>query len=230
MPGTEFTSIARELGRTDRPSTESVEEAAWIFARSFAAAIDAPLVAEADRSMPSGLFELRQDPITGWWVATVVDREFHRDRFARAAEPVDDRLFGCANCAAPGEGVRTRSSRTTHSTWSGPRARHANSTGPRDRPGLARPGARDRLMADRRRPARRASAAARGRHRLIEGLVAGAATPSRGARRRQTEYLRSSRTGARRRARGRTTCASTCTTCRRSRTGSARSWAAPRGS
>jgi UDPglucose--hexose-1-phosphate uridylyltransferase len=58
--------------------------------------------------MPSGLFELRKDPITSWWVATVVDRAFHRDRFARAAEPVDDRLFGCANCAAPGEGVRTR--------------------------------------------------------------------------------------------------------------------------
>ncbi len=47
MPGVESTSIARELDRTDRPSTESVEEAARIFARSFAAAIDAPLVAEA---------------------------------------------------------------------------------------------------------------------------------------------------------------------------------------
>jgi len=59
--------------------------------------------------MSSGLFELRKDPITGWWVATVVDRAFHRDRFARAAEPVDDRMFGCANCSSPaGEGVRTR--------------------------------------------------------------------------------------------------------------------------
>jgi UDPglucose--hexose-1-phosphate uridylyltransferase len=58
--------------------------------------------------MPSGLFELRKDPITSWWVATVVDRAFHRDRFARAAEPVDDRMFGCANCAAPGDGVRLR--------------------------------------------------------------------------------------------------------------------------
>jgi UDPglucose--hexose-1-phosphate uridylyltransferase len=57
----------------------------------------------------AGLFELRKDPITGWWVATVVDREFHRDRFARAADEVDDRLFGCANCTSPpGEGVRTR--------------------------------------------------------------------------------------------------------------------------
>jgi UDPglucose--hexose-1-phosphate uridylyltransferase len=59
--------------------------------------------------MSSGLFELRKDPITGWWVATVVDRAFHRDRFARAAEPVDDRMFGCANCSSPtGDGIRTR--------------------------------------------------------------------------------------------------------------------------
>lgn len=59
--------------------------------------------------MAAGLFELRKDPITGWWVATVVDRAFHRDRFARPAEPVDDRMFGCANCVSPpGAGVRTR--------------------------------------------------------------------------------------------------------------------------
>ncbi|HYH91985.1 MAG TPA: hypothetical protein VD763_02410 [Candidatus Saccharimonadales bacterium] len=59
--------------------------------------------------MASGLFELRKDPITGWWVATVVDRAFHRDRFARQADQVDDRMFGCANCSnPPGEGVRTR--------------------------------------------------------------------------------------------------------------------------
>jgi len=57
----------------------------------------------------AGLFELRKDPITGWWVATMVDRAFHRDRFARAAESVDDRLFGCANCTTPaGDGVRVR--------------------------------------------------------------------------------------------------------------------------
>ncbi|TFG68760.1 MAG: DUF4921 family protein [Thermomicrobiales bacterium] len=59
--------------------------------------------------MAAGLFELRKDPITGWWVATVVDRAFHRDRFARAAEPVDDQLFGCANCSTPsGDGIRVR--------------------------------------------------------------------------------------------------------------------------
>ena len=59
--------------------------------------------------MAAGLFELRKDPITGWWVPTVVDRAFHLDRFARAAEPVDDHVFGCANCTTPdGDGVRVR--------------------------------------------------------------------------------------------------------------------------
>jgi UDPglucose--hexose-1-phosphate uridylyltransferase len=59
--------------------------------------------------MGAGLFELRKDPITGWWVATVVDRAFDRERFARKAEPVDDRVFGCANCSTPeGSGVRVR--------------------------------------------------------------------------------------------------------------------------
>jgi lipoyl(octanoyl) transferase len=44
MPGVVSTTIARELGDLGaRPSTASVERAAWIFARSFAAAIDAPL-------------------------------------------------------------------------------------------------------------------------------------------------------------------------------------------
>ena len=35
--------------------------------------------------MSAGLFELRKDPITGWWVATIVDRDFDRSRFARPA-------------------------------------------------------------------------------------------------------------------------------------------------
>jgi UDPglucose--hexose-1-phosphate uridylyltransferase len=57
--------------------------------------------------MAAGLFELRKDAITGWWVATVVDREFHRDRFARAAEPIED--DDCHNCRMPeGGGVRVR--------------------------------------------------------------------------------------------------------------------------
>jgi UDPglucose--hexose-1-phosphate uridylyltransferase len=56
----------------------------------------------------AGLFELRKDPITGWWVATVVDRAFHRDRFARPAGPVEDNGT-CQNCTMPpGDGVRLR--------------------------------------------------------------------------------------------------------------------------
>ena len=58
--------------------------------------------------MSAGLFELRKDPITGWWVATIVDRDFDRSRFARAAEPVDDG-GDCQNCRMPpGDGVRVR--------------------------------------------------------------------------------------------------------------------------
>lgn len=44
MPGVASTSIARERGDLDaRPSTASVEGAAWLFARAFASRIDAPL-------------------------------------------------------------------------------------------------------------------------------------------------------------------------------------------
>jgi len=56
----------------------------------------------------AGLFELRKDPITGWWVATIVDRDFDRSRFARAAEQIDDG-GDCQNCRIPpGDGVRVR--------------------------------------------------------------------------------------------------------------------------
>ncbi len=58
--------------------------------------------------MPAGLFELRKDAITGWWVATIVDREFDRERFRRHAEPVNDE-GRCRNCREPdGDGVRVR--------------------------------------------------------------------------------------------------------------------------
>ena len=58
--------------------------------------------------MSAGLFELRKDPITGWWVATIVDRDFDRSRFARPAAPVDDG-GDCQNCRTPpGDGVRVR--------------------------------------------------------------------------------------------------------------------------
>ena len=58
--------------------------------------------------MSAGLFELRKDPITGWWVATIVDRDFDRSRFARPATPIDDG-GDCQNCRLPpGDGVRLR--------------------------------------------------------------------------------------------------------------------------
>lgn len=58
--------------------------------------------------MSQGLFELRKDAITGWWVATVVDRTFARERFALPAGPVADR-GDCFNCRIPdGDGIRLR--------------------------------------------------------------------------------------------------------------------------
>jgi UDPglucose--hexose-1-phosphate uridylyltransferase len=55
-----------------------------------------------------GLFELRKDAITGWWVATIVDRTFARERFALRAGQVEDR-GDCFNCRIPaGDGIRLR--------------------------------------------------------------------------------------------------------------------------
>lgn len=58
--------------------------------------------------MSAGLFELRKDAITGWWVAVVVDRQFEPSRFERTAGVVrDDNV--CANCSTPaGDGIRVR--------------------------------------------------------------------------------------------------------------------------
>lgn len=58
--------------------------------------------------MGAGLFELRRDSITGWWVATVVDRQFQRGRFSLRAGQVEDGGC-CQNCQQPaGDGVRLR--------------------------------------------------------------------------------------------------------------------------
>ena len=110
MPGVASTSIAARAGRAGRRADDRVGRARRAHLRAGASPPALGAAAGRDLSaMAAGLFELRKDPITGWWVATVVDRAFHRDRFARAAEPVDDRLFGCANCSTPeGDGVRVR--------------------------------------------------------------------------------------------------------------------------
>ena len=50
--------------------------------------------------MAGGLFELRRDDITGWWVAVVVDREFERARFALPARRVRTPDEDCQNCAS----------------------------------------------------------------------------------------------------------------------------------
>ncbi len=58
--------------------------------------------------MAGGLFELRRDDITGWWVAVVVDREFNRARFAREAAPVRDFSGRCQNCDRDKDETRLR--------------------------------------------------------------------------------------------------------------------------
>ncbi len=60
--------------------------------------------------MAGGLFELRRDEITGWWVAVVVDREYDHSRFAMRAESVMRPSWHCQNCdraETPGVWLRT---------------------------------------------------------------------------------------------------------------------------
>ena len=58
--------------------------------------------------MSQGLFELRKDAITSWWVATMIDRTFARERFALPAAQIADR-GDCFNCRIPpGDGIRLR--------------------------------------------------------------------------------------------------------------------------
>jgi UDPglucose--hexose-1-phosphate uridylyltransferase len=50
--------------------------------------------------MAGGLFELRRDDITGWWVAVVVDRKYEPARFARPARRVGTPDERCQNGAS----------------------------------------------------------------------------------------------------------------------------------
>ena len=227
MPGVRSTSIARERGQpAAEPTTASVERAATVFANALGRRAGRAHRRDPD-AMAAGLFELRKDPITGWWVATVVDRQFHRDRFARAAESIDDNLFGCANCSTPaGDGVRVRMLKDF--------AFHVVGTGD-DARELDRGLAQVALAQARATGSWRTIVAPPQEHRplhavgneMIEALVGrpGRRSPRRVPSARPT-ICRSSRTGAPRPARGRTIYVSTCTTCHRSPTGSPRRWAA----
>ena len=159
--------------------------------RAFAAALGAPLDRRSD-AMAAGLFELRKDPITGWWVATVVDRAFHRDR-SRARPSRSTTAFDCAELLDARRATASASgcSRTSRSTSSGtergrPRAR------PRPRPGRARarrarpaaggrssrrPASTGRSTPSATRSSRRSSASARDAHRARPGRLG------------QTDYL-----------------------------------------
>ena len=117
----EVTSVARELGWSGaqaEPSTVSVEKAADSFAAAFRARLRGGRLRQPGGAgrpqrgvghMPGGLFELRRDDITGWWVAVVVDREYDRSRFALPAGQVGGPDHVCQNCRhAPNDGVWMR--------------------------------------------------------------------------------------------------------------------------
>ena len=57
--------------------------------------------------MSGGIWELRRDEITGWWSATVVDREFEPQRF-HEARTSGAREEECANCAQADASTVTR--------------------------------------------------------------------------------------------------------------------------
>jgi lipoyl(octanoyl) transferase len=58
MPGVASTSIARELGRHETPSTDAVHEAAVLFAAAFADRIGAPIAAVRDASVDTLLAQV----------------------------------------------------------------------------------------------------------------------------------------------------------------------------
>ncbi|MDP8905095.1 MAG: DUF4921 family protein [Chloroflexota bacterium] len=78
--------------------------------------------------MARGLFELRRDDITGWWVAVVVEREFNRDRFRRPAKGLGQTVEECQNCQAAAAGVSRRMLKSQAFTVAGSE-RDARTTG-----------------------------------------------------------------------------------------------------
>ena len=179
--------------------------------------------------MGAGLFELRRDAITGWWVATVVDRQFQRGRFSLAAGQVDDG-GQCQNCIQPpGDGVRVRTLKDYAFNVVGTvdEARE-----------MERSLAQVAMAQARASGSWRTVVAPPGEHRplqligsevlgeMLVGGQAGHRGRPQGAARPST--CRSSRTGAPRPGPGPTTSAWTSTTCRRSRTASPRRSAGPR--
>ena len=159
MPGLVSTSIAEERAARRPPSTAGVERAGTHFAAAFAAEIRAPLTwaaGPAGEATETTLVPARAPAcsssartITGWWVATIVDRDFDRSRFARAAAPVDDH-GDCQNCRTPaGDGVRVRVLKDYAFHVIGTEAERDEAR-PRDHPGERLGRARGRRLADHR--------------------------------------------------------------------------------
>ena len=245
MPGLVSTSIAAELrraGADDAPATRpgrgrprrrglrpATSPAGSV--RRWPGSRRDPWPRRPD-AMAAGLFELRKDPITGWWVATVVDRAFHL-RPLRAGRAAGRRPAATARTAAcrPGQGIRTRMLKDFAFHVVGTDEESREIDGAMAQVALYA-GARERQLANDRRAAGRAPAAPRRRQRDHRGARVRRPGPRSRARATPARPTTSSssRTGAPRPAPGRTTSASTSTTCPRSRTGSPRSWAGRRAS
>ena len=104
--------------------------------------------------MPRGLFELRKDSITGWWVAVVVDREFQKERFHRAGAARRQPTRGLRRTASsrPADASACACSSPTLSSWPARSARRRRDEDGREpEPGPAR---RVGQLADDRRATR----------------------------------------------------------------------------
>jgi UDPglucose--hexose-1-phosphate uridylyltransferase len=84
-----------------------------------------------------GLFELRRDDITGWWVAVVVERAYDRSRFATPSQPVMPEGTACQNCErTQTDGVWLRTLRHQAFTVAGSQREHDASGREEREPGL----------------------------------------------------------------------------------------------
>ena len=168
MAGLDVTSIARELGwtrcggraidgqrrggRATLRRGASPTGSALAAERTGAPVVAGETVGRTDLAvlggltrMAGGLFELRRDDITGWWVATVVDREFERARFARPARRLATPDEACQNCrSAPTD---RRLAPRAQAAGLHRRRRRADGSGARVRRAAGRPGRRSAAWA-----------------------------------------------------------------------------------
>ena len=108
----------------------------------------------ARERMARGLFELRKDSVTGWWVAVVVDREFDRAALSQAGQASDQTPDICPNCSVAGRRRRPRCACSSRTRSSSPAPSASSARQSPTAASRAGPGRRHRLVPDHRRAAR----------------------------------------------------------------------------